>query len=203
VEIIKLGLDKKIKMSNIVNLYNLFKTKELFTWLNGRSFSDAFVICIGAGPWRLERRKKIQQLALDKLAGRDILHIEDNINWYPLNWQNKFVNNLNNYLKKTGLSMDLFCDIIQAENYNQLLYSACGCPNGSKVLSLFCRDGLKISNCFPIDRHVKRFLKENDLPTKESAMIELCLHANIDSARFATAIVRNYGNVDNPDWSIK
>jgi hypothetical protein len=64
-----------------------------FTWLRGRSFSDAFVICLGAGPWLYGRRKTVQGLVLGKLKSRDISELDPQeiSSWYPLKWQNQFL----------------------------------------------------------------------------------------------------------------
>lgn len=191
-----------MQQNKLISIYKNFQNKELFNWLDGRSYSDAFVICIGAGPWRISRRKQIQQLALDHLNYRDIINIHEPIAWYPLTWQNNFLSNLYDYLNQNKIFMDDFCELVIKNNDLDLLYNACGCPNGAKVLSLFARDSLKI-NSFPIDRHVRKFLIENNLPSNEKEMIKLCLSVGLNPRKVATGIVRNIGNVDNPDWSIK
>ena len=63
-------------IKKIQGIYKSFGKVEPFDWLDGRSYSDAFVICLAAGPWRILRRTKIQQEALNKLNGRDLLDID-------------------------------------------------------------------------------------------------------------------------------
>lgn len=191
--------------TKILNLYNQFQTIELDTWLDGRNYSDAFVICVGAGPWKYQRRYNIQKTALEKLAGRDLSAVKK-VDWYPLKWQNDFVNNLYKYLKENNYTMESYCEELKnLANYTDYsarnsLYAACG-TKYAKVLSLFCRDALRIPS-FPIDRHVRKYLLKNDLFDNEADLVELCKDAGINPIYFATAIVKQIGNVDNPDWSI-
>lgn len=174
-----------------------------FNWLQGRTFSEAFVICIGAGPWKFNRRKTIQEKALNKLNKRDLSRLR-NVNWYPLEWQNKFVNNVRRSLTT---SMEEFCcklmcpKCVNPNEARQYLFNAAGCPKGSKVLSLFCRDALRIP-AFPIDRHVKRYLIKHKLPTNENSMIKLCMDANLDPCHIAVGFVRAASDMDNPNWSV-
>jgi hypothetical protein len=199
------------QVQKVRNIFNSFGKTQLFNWLDGRSYSDAFVICLGAGPWRFDRRKKIQGQALEKLSGRDLLNIENDVNWYPLAWQNNYLNNLSKSLKARNESMDDYCKtLIKLANVTNAgslalvsLYTGCNIllPKHIKVISLFARDSLKIPS-FPMDRHVKKYLLANNLPINEIELVELCFSAGIDPRYFATAIIKHIGNVDNPDWSI-
>jgi len=171
-----------------------------FEWLKGRSYSDSFVICIGAGPWKFTRRRVIQGMALKKLCSRDISEIFRTINWYPLEWQNNFLDSMRKYLINNKITMEKFCSSLNKNEARNKIFSAAGCPHGSKVLSLFCRDVLKV-DAFPIDRHVKRFLEEHNLPANEQSMIKICHNAGLDPCEVAVGIVRKASNMDNPDWS--
>ncbi len=211
--------------SNIRKIKQIYKSLgkiERFDWLNGRNFSDAFVISIGAGPWRRERRAKIQQEALNFLRSRDLFDVEicDGMDFvpehiiikcYPLDWQNKYLYNMIKYLQENNITMDEYCNNLidgspVSDKYDphirEFLYQACGNPKGIKVLSLFCRDALDIPS-FPIDRHVRRYLKEQNLPTNEREMVDLCFSANLDPNLVATGIVKNIGNVQNPNWAVE
>jgi hypothetical protein len=147
-----------------------------FNWLQGRSVSEAFVICIGAGPWKFNRRKTIQSQSLEKLNARDICQITEieACQFYPLNWQNKFLLKASKSLRKLNMSFDEYCSEAVKDPTLTLTYirDLVGTKE-AKVISLFCRDGLKVPS-FPIDRHVKRKLQELNLPTDEDSMIELC-----------------------------
>ena len=168
-----------------------------FDWLRGRTLSEAFVICIGAGPWKFNRRKTIQGQALARLAKRDISQIETNIDWYPLDWQNNFTHTAVKNLKTQNVSFDIFCKNTSLSKLQDLV----GTKTKPKVISLFCRDALKIPS-FPIDRHVRRKLIELGLPANEEEMIRLCISLDIDPRAVAVAFVRTASDMDNPDWSV-
>lgn len=44
------------------------------TWM-GSEPNKAFLICLGAGPWKIERRKKVQTRAIQWLNNRDLGNI--------------------------------------------------------------------------------------------------------------------------------
>jgi len=208
-------------IQKIIEIYNSFGKVESFDWLDGRNFSDAFVLCISSGPWMYARRKTVQEMAINTLNGRDLSQIEirhshdyvpeqSTINWFPLVWQNKYLFNMVKYLQENDLTMEEYCERLICghpivDRYNphsrKFLYEACGQPKGIKVLSLFCRDALKIP-AFPIDRHVRKYLIEQNLPVNEDDMIELCFQANLDPNLVATGVIKNIGDLKNPDWKI-
>lgn len=190
---------------NIKDLYNSFGEIKENTWLDGRSYSDAFVLCISSGPWRESRRLKIQTEAISFVAGRDLSEINCEIIFFPLKWQNDFLNSIIHYLQLNNKTMEKFCKLVKNEliitNSRQILYDQCRCPQGAKVLSLFCRDSLKIPS-FPVDRHVRKWLKEHNLPQKENEMVKLCYENDIDPRLFALGIAQLSG-IKNPNWSVK
>lgn len=174
---------------------------QLFDWLP-RDFSQAFVVCVGAGPWKIDRRLKVQKEALAKLNGRSLeqLTSEEIEDWYPLEWQNQFVQKMVRHLHTTKRTMDEFCHSIRvAANRNPLVglslyYQSIGAQ--SKVLSLFARDALRIA-AFPIDRHVERWLKKYKLPVDEIKLLKLCVKADINPRIAATAFFQT-GGTTNP-----
>lgn len=190
---------------SLIELFNSFGEIKENTWLNGRSYSEAFLLCISSGPWRINRRLTIQTQAINFVAGRDLSKINEEILFFPLSWQNSFLNSAVKNLKLQNKTMEKYCDLISKEliisNNRLILYNLCGCPKGAKVLSLFCRDSLKIKNCFPIDRHVKRFLKEHNLPTVEDKMVKLCIENEINPRLFNIGLSQQLG-INNPDWKI-
>jgi len=179
-----------------------------FSWMNGRSYSEKFVICVGAGPWKFGRRKKIQGDVLAKLNGRDLTHPNIHVNnyeckWYPLTWQNLFVECMKYYLLANKITMDQYCEkIIETNDRHHVYKNTSDSGKYTKVISLFCRDGLGI-DAFPIDRHVKRKLEELNLPANEDKLIDMCRALNLKPAKVATLFVRTASEMDNPDWSIK
>jgi hypothetical protein len=177
-----------------------------FNWLRGRSYSEAFVICIGAGPWKFNRRKAIQGQALKILGKRDLVALSDDeiSQMYPLQWQRNFIERAVDNLTNPNSSwrkydFEVFCSCEPPIGRRTML-SLVG-SSSTKVISLFCRDALKVPS-FPIDRHVKRKLIELGLPTDEDAVIELCEDAGIDPRKAAVAFVRAASDMDNPDWGI-
>jgi len=172
------------------------------TWLDGRSFSDAFVICIGAGPWKEKRRQAVQGTALLALNNRDLSEVTEQVDWYPLSWENRAIVVMAAYLQEANRTMDFFCAGLKRVAKRESLmarmqfYEAAGSPNGTKVLALFCRDVLHIPS-FPIDRHVKRNLVKLGLPVHEDAMVKLCAAKCFDACEVARAMVISA----NPDWS--
>lgn len=200
---------KKVGEGRVVKTLSDFYQSQLpvepFHWLRGRSFSEAFVICIGAGPWKFGRRKKIQGEALNKLAGRDISEVmmDEAKDFYPLAWQNNFILETSKSMRDIGLSFNAFCEDIKNKPQTlQLIKNISKSKGNPKVISLFCRDALQAPS-FPIDRHVKRKLIELGLPANEDKMIKVCSDAGIDPRSAAVAFVRAASDMDNPDWSIK
>ena len=181
---------------------------EVFEWLP-KDFSKAFMVCIGAGPWKYARRCKIQGEALTWLGDRDIAQL-DHVTCYPLKWQNKTVETLAESLRVMSMTMETFCSKVQwlATNMDPALakrwfYKSCGNPQGFKTLSLFCRDSLKIE-AFPIDRHVSRRLALYNLPVDENALVHLCMQAALNVREVAVSFVQTGDgkglDTGNPDW---
>lgn len=87
----------KESIQNFVNLIppNTPEEELDFNWLDGLTYSQALVVCIGAGPWKETRRKNVQEHALKKLGDKDISeHNLDELvieGWYPFDWQNKML----------------------------------------------------------------------------------------------------------------
>ena len=167
---------------------------ENWNWLDKCNPSQAFLICIGAGPWRIERRMKIQTQAVKALDNRDLADIDDVGTFdFPLNWQNQKVQAVINYLRAYKISMTHFTNFMaDMKNPAEMLYEITKTRGRAKVLDLFARDYLKAVS-FPIDRWVKRILEANNLPVNEAFMIELCNKAGLDPRYVARALVNNSG----------
>lgn len=164
---------------------------ERYTWLDQLSYSEAFLVCIGAGPWKFSRRKLIQSRALDWLRGRDLSEVPDDEEPpYPLAWQMSYTRNLRKFLRATDRTMQGWCERLRtAPDARSWFFREVGSPNGAKVLSLFLRDKIRAES-FPIDRHVKRTLQENSLPQTEDGMISLCKSIGYDPCTVATMIIQ-------------
>lgn len=159
---------------------------ERYTWLDTMNYSQAFLACIGAGPWKIGRRRLIQKTAIQSLGDKDLSVAT--ITPFPLDWQNRFLSSMQGFLRETSQTMEEVCVGFKGVD-RTYLYRAAGCPKGAKVLSLFCRDKLHIP-AFPVDRHVRRVLQEHGLPTKEAELIALCATEGLDPIETATLIIR-------------
>lgn len=106
-------------------------------------------------------------------------------------------------LNKKQIEFKTLCDIwLEKGKYSWIVhieefFNLCGANSkGTKVLWLFIRDFLKLP-AFPIDRHVRRKLKEYKLPIDPIYIIGLCQKAGIDS----NALNRSLFLGKNPDFS--
>lgn len=173
-------------------------------WLSSMSNSQAFFVCLGAGPWVFERRAKVQDRALKWLKSRSLDQLKPgSVDCFPLGWENKYANQMVAHLHESSATFDDLCaDLMSmADSKPQRalfsFYKACGVPKGAKVLSLFARDKLKIAS-FPIDRHVERHIQRFELPQSEPALIRICRAANRDPRIAARAFVQTGLNGGNP-----
>lgn len=184
-------------------MYNSEPTYD-HTWV-GSEPNKAFLICIGAGPWKVERRKKVQSRAIQWLGDRDLSDFLPNQcrSVYPLKWENDMLSNMVRSLNNKQIKFTTLCDIWLEKGKNSWttpiveFFYLCGAnPKGTKVLWLFIRDFLKLP-AFPIDRHVRRKLKEYKLPLDPIYIIGLCQDAGIDP----NALNRSLFLGENPDFS--
>jgi hypothetical protein len=182
-----------IPEEEIYKLYQLekmgFKEKHNWDWLP-RNPNLAFLVCLGAGPWKVHRRVKVQQDAMEWFTKNcyDLLEIPLNIKKpYPLDWQNNYLMNMVKSLKAQKKTFWFKCmtwsGIVNKELWKENLeefFSMCGVgPEGKKCLWLFARDHLHLP-AFPIDRHVERFLKEVGLKRNEWHIINMCHKAGLN-----------------------
>lgn len=187
-------------MKNLAKMVKRFKPSESPVWLP-RDYSKALVVCVGAGPWRFERRRLVQKKALKWLGNRDISEIRGEVDIFPLDWENKIIENLAKNLRKKGLTFKKFCKkMINGDFSNKKLYRMCGKSDYMKTLSLFCRDSLR-KNSFTIDRHVKRILNEYKMPPREDEMIKICLKNGLSPNKVSFGLVKTRIDRGNPDWS--
>lgn len=166
--------------------------------------SAAFICCIGAGPWKYGRRRKVQLVALQKLAGRDLIELTGREKWFPLDWQNEMLNALTMTLKRHWISMGQAISVLRQwtpiEGARPNFYRMCGRPKGTKVLSLFLRDYVGVPS-FPVDRHVKRALQALELPHIEERILDVCDEAEIDPVPVARLMIHGQLDGGNPDWT--
>lgn len=138
---------------------------------------------------------------------------------FPLAWQRIFIadavsfakyktkqNSFDKYFKVSAKTSDLD----REELFSHFIFGAYASPGFNripKVISMFKRDYLCL-NSFPVDRHVRKFLKENNLPLKEDDLVELMLAVKLSPRIYARALFTNKSqNPEHPptakDWLLK
>lgn len=188
-------MDNEIdKLKNLVqqieNTYNI----DDGTWLDHLNASQAFLVCIGAGPWKINRRNNIQTQAVEALGDKDLSQVDDvSIFQFPLDWQVQKTADMINYLQRYKVSMRWFAGWVAGfPEPVKALYNITHTKRRAKVLDLFARDYLKVPS-FPIDRHVEAILNENGFPVNEQYMINLCNKAGLNVSHVARAFVAGTG----------
>ena len=195
-----------------------------FDWLDNLNFSQAFVVCVGAGPWKEKRRKKV---ALDKLKNNDLCEFhKTKIIWFPFDWQNNLIENAAELCYHMKTSFEQYCSKMRDQLNKLEYYLLCINPDidsndlkeylelssllkttfyhdfgygdeGIKVLSLFLRDKINIY-AFPIDRHIKRNLEQHGLPYDEGFIIYICGIYGVDPSQLNRYIFNS--NSSNPQY---
>jgi len=171
-------------------------------------FDYGFVCCIGAGPWTLKRRYDVQEAAMNWYRSNEPMEFigerQLQVSCYPLQWQNSMLERMCRYLYDGGWTMESFgyalIGLAEKEMWSDalhVLHHAANNGRRTKVVSLYARDFLKIP-AFPIDRHVKRVLVANGLPTKEDVLISECLDYGLDPCRVARSLFYASVSSGNP-----
>lgn len=182
-------------------------TKTHQNWLPFAS-SPAFLCCLGAGPWKYGRRRKVQYEALLQLGGRDIGELPKDAKFFPLTWQNRMLNAMTTTLQRErggipaeGAMVSFVSELrdMEPSSARDRFYRACGRPDGTKVLSLYLRDYVGVP-CFPVDRHVRRSLEKLGLPTKEQPLLDLFARARVDPVPVARFLGTKDLSGGNPNW---
>jgi len=177
----------------------------------------AYLIAVGAGPWKIKRRESVQSDAIDWFCGQRVddmseLDVKDIVNVFPFAWQNAFLRNMVISLQERDLRFYSLCNhfmrVYPYHDAENAEWEACiaqffdmaGAKNkaGAKVLWLFVRDYLLLP-AFPIDRWVKRALEEYNLPIDPWYITRACLVADVDPNRLNRSFFTAKG--ENPDWS--
>lgn len=152
-------------------------------WLAGVSASVALVRCLGSGPWKVQRRKTVQEQLLHALkrvdeAGvpyhTDITFADIEDFSCPLAWQRAYLEKAQRYADSKKRQFDsLFNKPVMAASTLRQHFVECFGPVDSvpKVLAMFARDYLLFDDVFPVDRHVRRWLSRCGLPTTAAKAI--------------------------------
>lgn len=196
--------------AKIVRLYaGLPPLKHDPDWL-GLDPNIALLLCVGSGPWKMPRRMQVQAKAIVvfwhetyELPGipQDISQLDQHAisKIFPLEWQRKIILSIGCWVRRHAETFHTWSCGLSLKSYQEateeLLVGCGGKPDkGPKVVWMFARDFLKIP-AFPIDRHVGRFLRANDLPIDSRRMVDLCLAARVNPSDFARRIFIG----ENPD----
>lgn len=186
--------DKSADLVSIERLVSRVQGKmRLNNWLPADA-TQAYIVCIAQGPWKVERRMKITKAACLEAKGKDMSQIAD-IAAFPFAWQKGLVSGINKHLRASGQKMPELIAMVRtlaktdSAKARELFYRACGTKGAPKVLSLFLRDYVRIPT-FSIDRWVKRILVANNLPVNENALVALCEEKGYDPVAVAIGAVR-------------
>ena len=123
-----------------------------------------------------------------KWLGSEQLHEKAYEPIYPLAWQNEYLMRMMESLD--GVALTSYVIGWLGSGWREVVeefFGMCGSARGSKVLWLFIRDHLGLP-AFPIDRHMKRALKEFGLPVDSWRMTDICERAGVDTNRLARAL---------------
>lgn len=187
------------------------------TWLRIHRPSVALMLCICSGPWRIERRRKVQENALRILGKRDLtdLSVYDIKRIAQVDWQFQMLTSIVDHMKsmypRHGFD-SVFClrniemakDNILAQfllmfattsprtrnrykNLDALAYHARLLERLPKVLGMFVRDFI-FYDVFPVDRHVKRWMKEQGLPSRASVVLDMFRNEKLKARYYARAL---------------
>ena len=170
------------------------------TWLLDHRPSIAFAICIGAGPWKIGRRSVVQKSFIKAIGKRDLrdpVALRKLIPACQLDWQNKWFEQINKGLIKLSnkarhrvLFDDLFWPGIgltqdKIERFELLI--GCSIHRAPKVVQLFVRDYMFVQ-CFPVDRHVRRWLEERKLPNRSDKVVALFKELGLNPSGYSRSI---------------
>lgn len=172
-------------------------------WLLDHRPSIAFAICIGAGPWKIGRRSIIQKSFIDAIGKRDLrdpVALRKLIPACQLDWQNKWFEQINHgliHLSNKARRRILFDDLFWlgtslTQDKLDIFESLIGCSiyRAPKVVQLFARDYMFIQ-CFPVDRHVRRWLEERKLPNRSDKVVMLFKELGLNPSGYSRAIFNN------------
>ena len=188
---------QKEHIDTIKRISAQYKARYDAGWV-GSNPNFAFLICIGAGPWKVQRREQVQRTAITwflKSNLEDLVYtdLQEAQQLYPLQWQNNHLCSLIKALRRETVVFHCLCAQWkkQKEDWREIakkLFNMCGVSDqGTKVLWLFIRDLLQLP-AFPVDRWVRRNLEKHDLPSNAWYMTEACLQAGVNPNKLNRAL---------------
>lgn len=178
-------------------------------WLTMHRPSVALLLCLCSGPWRFDRRQKVQENAIRILGRRDLveLRLSDIREMVPLEWQRNMLRAITQYQvpidtmfanPKSAPEAMLINVISIFLIYKQRGQQSRTTPNLQKtlpkafhklpkVMKMFVRDFL-MQDCVPVDRHVKCWLKEHNLPTRHDKLLSMFESEGLHARYYARAL---------------
>lgn len=174
-------------------------------WLRQHRPSVAMLLCLGSGPWKIGRRFTVQANALKVLGERDIIELKPHEvqSIFPLDWQRKYLKAARRFV--TTRQVWDFDSIFNIRKTPDVLYEAIlsihylahgyhiGVRSGAckkplpKVLGMFVRDFIML-DCFPQDRHVRKWLKDHNLPTHQAKIMAMFKAEKLHARYYARAL---------------
>lgn len=181
------------------------------SWMKQHRPSVAWLLAILSGPWNIKRRQSVQAHAIEMLGTRDLSELTNAeiLEIAPLEWQRSYlraaiayaryyVNNERFDALQRGRQSKRDVRILDVARINGLAHGECAfgisfsnvdqyidqCP---KVVLMYVRDYLN-HDCFPIDRHVRRWLRLNHLPVNHGKLMSIFRQAKITARGYARAI---------------
>jgi len=163
-------------------------------WLRQHTPSAAFLLCLGSGPWPVQRRAKVQTQFLSVL--RRTPHAEltemrvDDIQ-FQLDWQRDFFTKALVYVQGLGIFFNTAFNTMNVEQ-SRAHFIRCftngDINDAQKVLCMFARDFIKAEDAFPIDRHVRSWLADRNLPRNSKKVVTLLRAHGVAPALVSRAI---------------
>lgn len=139
----------------------------------------------------------MQARALERLGSNDLTNLRVTSSLFPLTWQLTMTRQMIRYCKARGIGFDELISRRGSRNRKESaqhvhagILPAHKDPTKTprvKVIGMFVRDYLKLE-CFPVDRHVRRWLMDNNLPTREADVVELFREIKESSRAYARAV---------------
>jgi hypothetical protein len=168
-----------------------------WNYMNGRNWSQKWLISVSLGPWREQRAMQVMHQFLNNFGHRRLSSLKETQRLpFPRlsgDWQWEWTLRLAEYLRSYRLSEREFFGYLKAIDGGGLaargaLRAICGAWGPSKTIDYFVREALDLE-VIPVDRHVERVLAKAGLGSISQADIIAACHAiGVKPQRLARAL---------------
>jgi hypothetical protein len=168
-----------------------------WNYMNGRNWSQKWLISVSLGPWREQRAMGVMHQVLHQFGQRRLSSLRENGRLpFPSlsgDWQWEWTLRVAEYLRLHRLSERVFLGYLKRIDGGGLaargaLRAICGAWGPSKTIDYFVREGLDLE-VIPVDRHVERVLAKAGLGSVSQADIIAACHAiGVKPQRLARAL---------------